>query len=638
MKTLRAWWIIPLLLVAAGLGFRSLNTDTIWYDEYYSLYYAGAAPQFGPVGLDQILERVTQDNEQHPPGYYFILSLWGRLVGWSAFAGRALSAFFGLLTIAVVYRLGTDLGDRTMGFGAAAAIGGSALFIFYFHELRSYTLYPLMVSLSILLYWRLLRSRNSLSLWLIISFIISLTVMLFTHYMAVTVFGAMSLYHLIAVPKIRRWWLITFLASLPLFLFLPWIRIAALGALGEISGADSRGFFALKPDELIQTALYTFSNGSIGLFILFATYAFTHRNQKSLMIGWVASGTIIATLILNEKVQFITNPRYISAWWPVLALVVGLGVSAMAKQRLKPWLPLTLWVAAGIWLSLQPPEPDPDEWQVYQAWDQLAQNLQQYGQRGNSVLYYLPEPVPHWIHAPVAAYYLYELPATVNPMPPWAYPAPVDETNAFHVQLVESLEEKTPQAFYEEASTLIQSKPHVWIAYDPSSPPSPFVQTAIQELMNNQYQACSPQIELPKLSMIFYAQPTVAQSSNQFEQGIQIKTLAPIPQTARQYLSVVLGWSLTTETPPNTYSVGLHLEDDQHRLVAQADYGLPTTLTGCQITSIPLQDLPNGQYQLFIVVYNWQTGERLAAQQTDRQTDSPEQLDRLLIGEFTINN
>ncbi len=37
------FWLIALLLLTAALGARGLNADALWYDEYWSLYYAGGA-------------------------------------------------------------------------------------------------------------------------------------------------------------------------------------------------------------------------------------------------------------------------------------------------------------------------------------------------------------------------------------------------------------------------------------------------------------------------------------------------------------------------------------------------------------------------------------------------------------------
>lgn len=95
----RTWlYLVPLLLLTTWLGARGLNADTLWYDEYWSLYDAGIEPH-GDRTLAQIWEGVASRNPWHAPGYFMILSGWGRLAGGTPFAGRALSLLFGLLAL-----------------------------------------------------------------------------------------------------------------------------------------------------------------------------------------------------------------------------------------------------------------------------------------------------------------------------------------------------------------------------------------------------------------------------------------------------------------------------------------------------------------------------------------------------------
>jgi hypothetical protein len=49
------------------------------------------------------------------------LNLWGQVAGWTPFVARAFSLLMGVLTIAVVYRLGCLMAGKTAGLGAAAS-------------------------------------------------------------------------------------------------------------------------------------------------------------------------------------------------------------------------------------------------------------------------------------------------------------------------------------------------------------------------------------------------------------------------------------------------------------------------------------------------------------------------------------
>jgi hypothetical protein len=93
---------------------------------------------------------------------------------------------------------------------------------------------------------------------------------------------------------------------------------------------------------------------------------------------------------------------------------------------------------------------------------------------------------------------------------------------------------------------------------------------------------------------------------------------------------VTLSWSIAEDVPDYTYSAALHVVDEGGNLVAQADYGLPVSSTACQETTIALGDLPAGDYQLFVIVYAWESGKRLVGE----VVATGEQGDRLPLGTF----
>jgi hypothetical protein len=608
--------MIPLLLLIAWLGIRGLNADTLWYDEWYSLYYAGASPQHGPITLNQVWERVAQDNDPQPPGYYVLLSIWGRLVGWTPFATRALSLFLGILAVAGVYRLGSDLIDYRAGLAAAVTLGSSAFLIYHLHELRTYTLYPLLVTFSVWSYWRITTCKDKLPIWLSISFLLSTTALLYTSYLALPLLAAAGFYHLLFVKKDQHWVRMTLLTVFVLSLYLPWLNVA-FGALTKVSDDPSRQFYALDPVSLMGDMLDTFSNGSIALFIIFMWYGLRNNAKRAAkFVWWMALATLALTIALNQYIGFITNPRYLMALWPLLALITGLGVSLMSARHLRPWLVIGIWVMAGTWLSLRPAASTTDNWQIHQSWDKLAQTLHRYAPPGDTVIYYLPEPAPYWVYAPVAAYYLNELPAVVEPMPPWIYAPAIASQTAFRLNLIESLVGKSPDAFSDDTAAIIDDLPRLWMAYSPGDLPSPFAQPAFEQAVANRFVTCDSVLADPDLQLTLYAQLRFAETTFRFGEGIELSLLAPLPQEADQYLPMLLGWSITDDTPRGMYSAAFHIEDEQGVLVAQADYGLPYTNQACQSVSVALHDLPAGEYTLWVMIYDWQSGERLLSKNT----------------------
>ncbi|MCS7222796.1 MAG: glycosyltransferase family 39 protein [Anaerolineae bacterium] len=127
----RQGWLILILLMAAGLRCYQFGAQSLWYDETVSAYLAS-----------QDLISLTRHTagDIHPPLYYYLLHLWTRLAGNSEFALAFPSLIFGLLLVAMAYRLGSDLADRVVGLLAAGLTAISPFHVWYSQEVRMYTL------------------------------------------------------------------------------------------------------------------------------------------------------------------------------------------------------------------------------------------------------------------------------------------------------------------------------------------------------------------------------------------------------------------------------------------------------------------------------------------------------------------
>jgi mannosyltransferase len=123
--------LLLILLVAVGLRCYQLGAQSLWYDETVSAYLA-----------NQDLISLTRHTagDIHPPLYYYLLHLWTRLAGDSEFALAFPSLAFGLLLVAMAYRLGSRLLNRATGLLAAGLTALSPFHIWYAQEVRMYTL------------------------------------------------------------------------------------------------------------------------------------------------------------------------------------------------------------------------------------------------------------------------------------------------------------------------------------------------------------------------------------------------------------------------------------------------------------------------------------------------------------------
>ncbi len=125
-------WLLPLILLAA-FAFRlyRLGVASLWYDETVSVFLAQK---------DLLALTRHTAGDIHPPLYYYLLHFWGRLAGWSEFAVAFLSLIFGVLLVALTYRVTRAWFTPRAALIAACLVAGSPYNLWYSQEVRMYTL------------------------------------------------------------------------------------------------------------------------------------------------------------------------------------------------------------------------------------------------------------------------------------------------------------------------------------------------------------------------------------------------------------------------------------------------------------------------------------------------------------------
>ncbi len=132
--------VIPILLLVFWLGLSRMLTDALWWDEILTHIYSGTGGLESQSIFDILYETATNDRAW-PPLYYLFNYAWSQFSGNSLLSGHLLSAYFGLLAVALTYRFGKELIGSTGGLFAALLVGTSGLFVYFLHETRAYTMY-----------------------------------------------------------------------------------------------------------------------------------------------------------------------------------------------------------------------------------------------------------------------------------------------------------------------------------------------------------------------------------------------------------------------------------------------------------------------------------------------------------------
>ncbi|MDZ4764471.1 MAG: glycosyltransferase family 39 protein [Chloroflexota bacterium] len=609
--------LIPIILFSFWLGARGLNADALWYDEWFSIFYADGDARYDGYSLTHIWERVAADRESMPPGYYWLLHSWGRIAGYDAIAMRAFSLFCGMLGIAAVYRLGRDLHSRTAGLAAAAAFGLSAYIIFHMHEVRNYTLYPLIVCALVWSYWRVALSRRPPTLLHAVGLAVSMAALIYTHYMGVTVLLALGAYHLLFARKDRRWLIPAACAIVAGLALAPW-ALTAIDAANAVGETNSRFAFADDPITLMGKLLHTFSNGAVVWIAAFAWFAlpFVRRRMGARYIGWMALVTIAISVAANVQFQFLIGARYLVGTFPLLALVVGVGADAMARRNMRPAVWIALFMAGGAFISVNLPLAESinnTTGALRLRWDWIAPTLAAYPGASDDLIALLPNNNPYWFYAPVIEHYL---PVRAYPNLAWMRPPRAFPLLSAH--LIESLPDSPPPLALERIERPLERADGFWLALSPAYPPSPLVRAALEraarpfarcDMAGNIAVNLAPdQARDFALSLHYYARidGQLKRSSTRVAFGDRAELRASVMQNTGRVVAV-LRWR--HDLPPYTYSVALHWEDAGGAIIAQADAGLPPDGRGCQVFALEAPAAADST--LRVVVYDWQSGARL---------------------------
>jgi mannosyltransferase len=161
-------------MLATAVRLPTLAEQSFWLDEGYTehllhLSFAG-------------MLRTIPISESTPPLYYVLAWGWTRLVGYSEFGVRSVSALAGILTVPVVYAIGLRLAGRKAGLIAGGLAAVAPLMVWFSQEARSYALATLISTITLLCLVHFLEGgdRRWLSGWALSS-----GLALATHYFAV---------------------------------------------------------------------------------------------------------------------------------------------------------------------------------------------------------------------------------------------------------------------------------------------------------------------------------------------------------------------------------------------------------------------------------------------------------------------
>ena len=342
-----------LLIVTACLffvffiGTSSLKSDPLAEAEYNSLKHLFSRSLNLSFDIFGTVESVSSYSEQHSPLYFLLLNLWGRLTCEDLGTLRLLSVYFGILTVAMVYRLGLLTGDLRLATNGVIIITFMSFFIFYTHELRMYSLLPFCAGWVVWSYWQALSRRGQVSWRKWLSLFISAALILYVHYFGMMILAAIGIYHLLFAPKNKRWFQINLVMIGGSLMFLLWLPVVIQGLATRANLERDR----LTWFESIRTIITIYSNGMwllpIGLAgLLVWNFKSLDKPRKYLLI--LTCLVISVTILVNEFTPILVEfrMRYTTVLAVLLACSFAIGLTFLPKQKILQFPLLLIWAGS----------------------------------------------------------------------------------------------------------------------------------------------------------------------------------------------------------------------------------------------------------------------------------------------------
>jgi mannosyltransferase len=328
---------LALVLTAFFLRAYRLDAAGFWQDEAFS---AQAVAQ----GFAGIIDLVTT-SEPHPPLYYEMLRAWYLLAGPTEYALRWPSLMAGVVTVALIYRVGTLLSRRTIGLIAAGLVAFSPYQVWHSQEARMYALLACFGLAA--LYGGLVAVRQG-SWPSLAAYSVCMLLALYTHYYAIFLFVVLSGAMLAAIylsPGARltfRGWLAASAAVSALYL--PWLVIASRISMDHVPNrTNDYSVIILEAIAAYSAGLAVPYNAGLAIgagFIVVAAAGLMYSTRASsslwgrfplgLLACYLLVPAAIGAVISLSRPMFV--PRYFMVSAPALFLLLGLGVFVLFRR------------------------------------------------------------------------------------------------------------------------------------------------------------------------------------------------------------------------------------------------------------------------------------------------------------------
>ncbi len=212
--------LVSILLLASVLRFYGLGKESFWNDELESWLMSSHDD------LSTVIDRAAH-GDVHPPAYHTLLYFVEKYIGDSESALRFPSAIAGVLSVFVIFLVGTQLYSYKEGLIASAFMAVFWCPIYFSQEARSYSLVLLFTLLATYCWLSLLKSlaqRVKPSAYAILGYILTAALCSYLHYFGLYLVGLQALGAMLFFVRRRKAFLyLAIIYFAILLLYSPWL-------------------------------------------------------------------------------------------------------------------------------------------------------------------------------------------------------------------------------------------------------------------------------------------------------------------------------------------------------------------------------------------------------------------------------
>ena len=479
-------------------------------------------------------------------------------------------------------------------------MASNAFALVYFHEIRGYTLLLLFATIHSWLYWRINRGARYLRLlWTL--FVVSGSAMLYTHVIGLIMLVSLGASQVILEGRSRHTKMLMtgWVAILVIFSPLLWTMLS-----GAITWGESER--AVVAAELAEPLLALLTNGLGVLFISLAlNLVYQHWGKRSPEITRLLLLTAllgIAYVLISWMFDLLTLSRmryFLLLWFPCMILF-AFSISLLSRSILIILVIVVVWAIAGVSLG------------------RTGQILQYAGISAQSGKY------------PPLQLYRSSLQGKVS-------------YGDFLVGFTESLSVNGKREGYdwsvsdyyldaqlgidglflhthlkryrlsEDTRDILKAHPHLLLAHDPSEVPLNYART--RAIVSEVLAPCDMLVDEPDLSIRKYAHPVMGcnhqSAAIQFENGIRLRDRAVAFDPEVQRIRALTWWDVPDEEMLNQFNISLQIINSDWQNIQQSDHHLYSGLVPWSVIVLSTEDLPPGDYQLVLILYNREGGSKV---------------------------